>query len=133
MMHAHLFIDTSRTSRIIMTRSSISRQFYIKSSRLEVQSNLFSRIEARVWNQIPESLRELSKKQFAIQYNTIQEKTRQDKTIQYNTIQYNTIQYNTMIYLMLITSGKVALIPEPKAHVENARLYKKAKLKNSSH
>ena len=76
-----------------------------------------------------------------IQYNTRKDKTRQDKTIQYNTIkyntihtiQYNTIQYNTMIYLMLITSGKVALIPEPKAHVENARLYKKAKLKNSSH
>ena len=70
-----------------------------------------------------------------IQYNTIQDKTRQDKTRQDktrqdktrqdNTIQYNTIQYNTMIYLMSITSGKVALIPEPRAHVENARLYKK--------
>ena len=38
--------------------------------------------------------------------------------------QYDTIQYNTIIYLESITSGKVALTPEPRAHVENVRLYK---------
>ena len=38
--------------------------------------------------------------------------------------EYNTIQYNTIIYLESITLGKVALTPEPRAHVENARLYK---------
>ena len=32
------------------------------------------------------------------------------------------LQYNTIIYLESITSGKVALTPEPRAHVENARL-----------
>ena len=35
------------------------------------------------------------------------------------------MQYNTIIYLKSITSGKVALTPEPRAHVENARVYKK--------
>ena len=45
-------------------------------------------------------------------------------TIQYDTIQYNIIQYNKIAYLKTFTSGKVALTPEPRAHVENARLYK---------
>ena len=35
--------------------------FYIKRSRLEIQKNTFSRIDAKLWNEIPCSLRELPK------------------------------------------------------------------------
>ena len=46
------------------TRSSTSNNFYIKRSRLEIQNNAFSRIGAKLWNEIPCSLRELPKASF---------------------------------------------------------------------
>ena len=46
------------------TPSSKSNKFYIKKSRLKIQHNAFSRVGARVWNELPESLREFPKKQF---------------------------------------------------------------------
>ena len=46
------------------TRSSTSGNFYLKSSRLEIGKKSFSRVGARVWNEIPQQLRELPKKQF---------------------------------------------------------------------
>ena len=48
------------------TRSSTSDNFYIKASRLEIQKNAFSRIGAKIWNEIPNSLRELPKKSFKL-------------------------------------------------------------------
>ena len=37
------------------TRSSTSENFYIKASRLEIQKNAFSRMGAKLWNEIPSS------------------------------------------------------------------------------
>ena len=43
------------------TRSSASNDFYTKPSRLSVQVNSFSWIGVKVWNAIPQALRNLSK------------------------------------------------------------------------
>ena len=48
------------------TRSSTSENFYIKASRLEIKKNAFSRMGAKLWNEIPSSLRELPKKSFKL-------------------------------------------------------------------
>ena len=49
------------------TRSSNSENFYIKASRLEIQKkNAFSRMGAKLWNEIPSSLRELPKNSFKL-------------------------------------------------------------------
>ena len=48
------------------TRSSTSDNFYIKASRLEIQKNAFSRIGAKLWNEIPSSPRKLPKKSFKL-------------------------------------------------------------------
>ena len=44
------------------TRSSESRNLYIKHSRLSILANSFSRIGAKLWNEIPLSLRNLDSK-----------------------------------------------------------------------
>ena len=46
------------------TRSSASNNSYTKSSRLSIQANSFSRIGVKVWNAIPQVLRNLSKNTF---------------------------------------------------------------------
>ena len=46
------------------TRSSASNNFYTKPSRLSVQANSYSRIGVKVWNAIPQALRNLSKNAF---------------------------------------------------------------------
>ena len=46
------------------TRSSASNNFYAKPSRLSVQANSFSRIGVKLWNEIPQALRNLSKNTF---------------------------------------------------------------------
>ena len=46
------------------TRSSESQNFYIKHSRLSIYANSFSRIGAKLWNEIPLSLRNLPKNAF---------------------------------------------------------------------
>ena len=46
------------------TRSSTSNNIYIKRSRLEIRKNAFSRIGAKLLNEIPCSLRELPKASF---------------------------------------------------------------------
>ena len=46
------------------TRSSTSNNFYTKPSRLSVKSNSFSRIGVKVWREIPQGLRNLSKNAF---------------------------------------------------------------------
>ena len=46
------------------TRSSASNNFYTQSSRLSIQVNSFSRIETQIWNEMPVSLRKLSKNVF---------------------------------------------------------------------
>ena len=43
------------------TRSSASNNFYTQSSRLSIQVNSFSRIGTKIWNEMPVSLRKLSK------------------------------------------------------------------------
>ena len=47
-------------------RSSTSENFYIKASKLEIQKNAFSRIGAKLWNEIPSSPRKLPKKSFKL-------------------------------------------------------------------
>ena len=56
-----LFQDVSKV-HYYNTRSSASNNFYTKSSRLSVQANSFSRIGVKVWDAIPQELRNLSKK-----------------------------------------------------------------------
>ena len=46
------------------TRSSTSNNFYTEPSRLSVQANSFSRIGVKVWNEIPQALRNFSKNAF---------------------------------------------------------------------
>ena len=46
------------------TRSSTSGKFYVKSSRLEIQNNSFSRLGAKLWNKIPSHITNLPKKAF---------------------------------------------------------------------
>ena len=47
------------------TRSSTSRNFYIQKSSLEIQKKSFSRIGAKLWNEIPTKLRDLPKRTFS--------------------------------------------------------------------
>ena len=56
----------SRTSSIhsYNTRSSTSEKFYIKKSRLDVQKDALSWVGAKIWNEIPNYLKKLSKKAF---------------------------------------------------------------------
>lgn len=58
-----LFQDISKVHSY-NTRSSASNDFYTKPSRLSVQVNSFSRIGVKVWNAIPQALRNLSKNAF---------------------------------------------------------------------
>ena len=46
------------------TRSSTSEKFYVKSSRLEIQNNSFSRLGVKLWNKIPSYITTLPKKAF---------------------------------------------------------------------
>ena len=46
------------------TRSSASRTFYVKISRLEIQNNSFSRLRVKLWNEIPRYITDLLKKTF---------------------------------------------------------------------
>lgn len=46
------------------TRSSASNNFYTQSSRLSIQLNSFSRIGTTIWNEMPLTLRNLSKYNF---------------------------------------------------------------------
>ena len=47
------------------TRSSTSRNFYIQKSNREIQKKTFSRIGAKLWNEIPTKLRNLPKRTFS--------------------------------------------------------------------
>ena len=44
--------------------NSTAQGYYIKKSRLEIQKRAFSRVGAKIWNEMPASLRELPKKHF---------------------------------------------------------------------
>ena len=51
-----LFSRTSN-SHHYSTRSSTSQNFYTKKCRLDVQKNAFSRDGAKIWNEMPNSLK----------------------------------------------------------------------------
>ena len=46
------------------TRSSTSKNFFTKPSRLNIQLNSFSQIGVRLWNSIPGDIRVMSKRSF---------------------------------------------------------------------
>ena len=46
------------------TRSATSGNYYVKSSRLEIQKNSFSRSGTFVWNSLPLKLRHVNKRRF---------------------------------------------------------------------
>ena len=46
------------------TRSYMSGKFYVKSSRLEIQNNSFSRLGVKLWNEIPCYITDLPTKTF---------------------------------------------------------------------
>ena len=52
----------SITIYLYCTRSSTSGKFYVKSSRLEIQNNSFSRLGVKLWNKIPSYITILPKK-----------------------------------------------------------------------
>ena len=52
------------------TRSSLANKFYIKKSRLEIQKRAFSRVGAKILNEMPASLRELYKKPFQTKFHS---------------------------------------------------------------
>ena len=52
----NLFSRTSN-SHHYSTRSSTSQNFYIKKSRLDEQKNTFPRDGAKIWNEMPNSLK----------------------------------------------------------------------------
>ena len=58
-----LFQDISHV-HFYNTRSSASNNFYTKPSRLSIQANSFSRIGVKVWNEVPQTLTNLSKNAF---------------------------------------------------------------------
>jgi hypothetical protein len=64
----NLFLYTSSV-HTYNTRSSKSKNFYIKNSRLNIQKNAFSRMGARLWNEIPCYLRSLPKNSFKRELN----------------------------------------------------------------
>ena len=55
-----LFLPLSRVHSY-GTRESTSQNFYRKKSNLEIKKNSFSRLSAKLWNEIPNKLRTLSK------------------------------------------------------------------------
>ena len=59
----NLFQKTSN-SHSNNRRSSMSGKFFIKSSRLEIQNNSFSRLEVKLWNKIPRYITDLPKNAF---------------------------------------------------------------------
>ena len=63
---ANLLNLFQKTSNIhsFNTRSSTSGKFYVKSSRLEIQNNSFSRLGVKLWNKIPRYITDLPKKAF---------------------------------------------------------------------
>ena len=46
------------------TRSSTSGKFFVKSSRLEIQNNSFSRLGVKLWNKISRYITDLPKRTF---------------------------------------------------------------------
>ena len=59
----NLFQKTSNI-HLYNARSSTSGKFYVKSSRLEIQNNSFSRLGVKLWNKIPSYITDLRKKAF---------------------------------------------------------------------
>ena len=53
------------------TKSSTAGNYQIKSSRTNQQHNAFSRVGAKVWNSVPEYLRNLKKKDFTRKIHTL--------------------------------------------------------------
>ena len=48
--------------RTYNTRGSTSEHFYAKESRLNIKRNAFSRVGVKIWNKIPQILKERPKK-----------------------------------------------------------------------
>ena len=60
----NLFLKTSDIHPTYNTRSSMSGKSDVKSSRLEIQNNYFSRLGVKVWNKIRRYITNLPKKAF---------------------------------------------------------------------
>ena len=59
----NLFSRTSN-SHHYSTGSSTSQNFYTKKSRLDIQKNVFFLVGAKIWNEKPNSLKNISRKTF---------------------------------------------------------------------
>lgn len=53
------------------TRSSTSKKLFTQPSRLNIQLNSFSRVGVRLWNAIPQNVRELPKKRFKKEFRNM--------------------------------------------------------------
>ena len=117
----NLFTKTSRVHSY-NTRSSTSDNFYIRASRPEIQKNAFSRVGAKLWNEIPSSLRELPKKLFKlriknkllsvlededsfIEVGTIISKVNENVSSSQNSIELNYILFQFSFSLLLFFSS----------------------------
>ena len=83
----HLFIPTQQIHSY-STRSSSSGNYYISYSRLNQKNGSFSVMGTKIWNSIPENLRNSSKSLFKEKVHTILLKTFevQDRYADLNTI-----------------------------------------------
>ena len=59
----NLFSRTSNSHYYNSTLSS-TQNFYIKKSKLDIQKNAFSRVGAKMWNEMPNSLENIPRKTF---------------------------------------------------------------------
>ena len=67
-MHCFIFWTCFQGHQIHITifiGSSTSQNFYTKKSRLDIQKNAFSLIGAKIWNEMPNSLKNISRKTFS--------------------------------------------------------------------
>ena len=56
---------------IYHTRAATSDKFHCKYSRLKQQTDSFSRVRVKIWNEIPVDFRELTKSSFKAKINNV--------------------------------------------------------------
>lgn len=117
-MHQEIIETCFKTFLIftpISTLSSASNNFYAQSSRLPVQLNSFSRIGTAIWNQIPLTLRNLSKHETVSRRFLIRQQSQFQKGLYFLTLQKSHI-----------------ISTKPNDKLTNKYLYCKTEKRNSS-
>ena len=89
------------------TRSSTSGKFFVKSSRLEIQNNSFSRLGVKLWNKIPRYITDLPKRTF----KRVLRKLLFDTLENMNPHDYPKSRYiDTLVIYLILQSARLVLI-----------------------